>query len=404
MLGGIIVLVFTGFISILIINWFSSKYAYVEGNFLRGLFFYHVLLFFAYYGYVLFNSSDSKFYYQKVLLNYRGESWGDFYGTSTTFIEFIGYPFIKFFGFSYEAVMALFSFFGFLGFIYFYILFKERTQFKHTFLGFDLLKLIFFLPNLHFWSSSFGKGSVIILGIGLFFYGISKIGTRWVAICIGGIIIYHVRPHIMLVILVSSAIGFVFTTKGMSIALRITFLIGAVISFYFIYGDVLQLVGIDQEEFISQGLDLTKRASELTKATSGVDISTYSLPFQLFTFIYRPLFIDAPGILGIIVSFENVIYLILTLRLLTPSGLRFLVTSNFLVKTALLSFLTIAIALAQVSGNLGLAMRQKSQVMILFLFVIISFLDAQKMKSYQFALSRRIRKARLMKVREQEPI
>jgi hypothetical protein len=402
MIGGIVVLVFTGFISFLIINWFKNRYPYVDGNFLQSLYFYHLLLSLAYYGYVLFNSSDSRYYYQKVLFNYRGESWSDFYGTSTTFIEFLGYPFIKFFGFSYEAVMALFSFFGFLGFIYFYVLFRERIRFKHTFLGLDLLKLVFFLPNLHFWSSSFGKGSVIFMGIGLFFYGVSKTSTRLVAICIGGIIIYHVRPHIMLVILVSSAIGFVFTTKGISTTFRIAFLIGAAVSFYFIYEDVLNLVGIEQEEFITQGLDLTKRASELTKATSGIDISTYSLPFQLFTFIYRPLFIDAPGILGLVVSFENVIYLLLTLRLLTFNGMKYLVGANFLVKSALLSFLTISLALAQVSGNLGLAMRQKSQVMILFLFVILSFLDAQKMKSYQSALMRRMRRTRLTKMKKQQ--
>jgi hypothetical protein len=54
-----------------------------------------------------------------------------------------------------------------------------------------------------------------------------------------------------------------------------------------------------------------------------------------------------------------------------------------LVKTAFFSFLTTAIALSQISGNLGLAMRQKSQVMILFMFVILKFLDEQKMPAYK---------------------
>ena len=401
MLYGILVLMLTGIVSFSMIGSLKRKYTFINEIQLRQLFFYHVALAFVYYGYALFNASDSQFYFTKVTINYRGDDWWSFYGTSTKFIEFIGYPFIKFFGFSYEAVMAVYAFFGFVGFVYFYIFFKENIRFKHTFLGYDLMTLIFFLPNLHFWSSSFGKGSVIFMGIGLFFYGISKMRTRWIAICIGGFIIYHVRPHIMLVILVSSAIGFVFTTKGISVPLRTAFLVGVAVAFYFIYGDVLTLVGIDEEEFVSQGLDLTHRATELTKATSGIDIANYSLPMQVFTFLYRPLFFDAPGLLGIIVSFENVFYLIITFRLLNIKGLNFLITSNFMVKTAFFSFLTVSLALAQISGNLGLAIRQKSQVMILFMFVIISFLDKQKLVAYQQAVWQRIRKARLVNMQKE---
>ena len=204
--------------------------------------------------------------------------------------------------------------------------------------------------------------------------------------------------------LVSSAIGFVFTTKGISAPTRLLFLAGVAVAFYYIYGDVLKLVGIDEGEFISQGLDLSGRARELTKATSGIDINSYSLPLQVFTFLYRPLFFDAPGILGLIVSFENVFYLLFTLKVLNIRGIRFLITSNFLVKTAFFSFLTVTIALAQVSGNLGLAIRQKSQVMILFMFVIISFLDKQKMIAYQQAIQQQARKMRLAALRKEKAV
>ena len=244
---------------------------------------------------------------------------------------------------------------------------------------------------MHFWSSSFGKGSVIFMGIALFFYGISRIRSRYITIAIGGFIIYHVRPHIMLVMLASSAIGFVFTNKGISVPLRLAFIASVGVAFFFIYRDVFSLVGIDEQEFVTQGLDLTHRATELSKATSGVDITNYSLPMQLFTFLYRPLFIDAPGVLGLIVSFENVFYVFVTFHLLSLKGARFLIGGNFLVKTAFFSFLTVSIALAQVSGNLGLAIRQKSQVMMLFLFVVVALLDDEKMKSYKKTRQQRVR-------------
>lgn len=384
MLGGIVILLVLTFVAIVWIDKLKVTYPFIDAGLLKWMYGYHILLSIAYFVYISFNPSDSRAYYRKVIGDFRGDTWMSFYGTSTEFIEWVGYPFIHFFGFSYEAVMALFSFFGFVGFLFFYLFFKENIRFKHTLLGVNLLTLSFFLPNLHFWSSSFGKGSIILMGIGLYFFGISNIRKRIPAIIIGSLIIYHVRPHVMLVILVSSALGFVFSTKGISLTWRILFLTGAAAAFFFIYNDVLTMVGIDQEEFVTQGLDLSHRARELSKATSGIDISQYNLAMQVFTFLYRPLFVDAPGALGIIVSFENVFYVLVTLRLLTRwSGWKFILFGNYLAKIALISFLTVSIALAQVAGNLGLAIRQKSQIMILLLFVVISYLESEKMKKWK---------------------
>lgn len=379
MIGGLIVFSISAFLVLRFIRIIHARFPFVDRKFLQNLFFYHFFLTLVYFIYIIFNPSDSKYYYLKVDTNLRGESWLDYYGTSTTFIEFIAYPFVKYFLFSFEATMVIFSTIGFLGFVYFYVFFRENLRFNHYFRGYNLLNLTFLLPNLHFWSSSLGKGAIIFFGLALFFYGLNKIQTRIFAIIFGAVIIYHVRPHVMLVTLVSAALGFMFSTRGVSMTWRIIFLFGAIVAFFYIYKDVLTLVKIDEEQFLTNGLDLSSRAFELSKAGSGVDISSYSLPMQLFTFLYRPLFFDAPGVLGIIVSFENLFYLILTIMFFSKwSSFNFLITSNSLVKTAFVTFFTTSIALAQVSGNLGLAMRQKSQVIILMLFVILSYLDSVK--------------------------
>ncbi len=404
MLGGILILILTGFLAHVLVNRLKGIYPFIDAVLLKRLYYYHILLSFVYYLYSLFNASDSRYYYKKVMEDFRGPEWFDFYGTSTTFIEFISYPFIRYLGFSYLAMMALFSFIGYIGFVYFYIFFKERIKFRHHFLGVDLLTLFFFLPNLHFWSGSLGKGAIIFPAIALFFYGISRINQRYIAVAFAAVIIYHVRPHIMLVMLVSCFIGLVFSTKGISWVFRLVFIAGASVAFFYIYQDVLTMVGINEEEVLTQGFDLSRRARELSKATSGIDISNYSLGLQLFTFIYRPLFFDAPGLLGIVVSIENVFYLLITLRLLNFQGIRYLFTSSFLVKSAFFSFLTVSIALAQVSGNLGIAIRQKSQVMMLLLFVIIMFLDEKRSVQYKRQMTERLRRQReaevLMKQKE----
>lgn len=389
MISGILVLVITGVLAFVFVDALKRRFPYVDVSLLKWLFFFHVALALAYYVYALFNPSDSIGYFRQVISSYRGETWSDHYGTSTIFITFIAYPFIKYLGFSYEGMMALFAFFGFIGFCYFHVFFKEQIRFRHEVLGYDLTSIILFLPNLHFWSSSLGKGAVIFLGMAVLFFGLSDVKRRWAALIFASILIYHIRPHIMLLILVSSIIGFMFSSRGIATSIRLIVLLGAAIALYYTYKDVFKMVGIDEENFVSQGLDLTHRASELTKATSGVDITNYSLPLQVFTFLFRPLFFDAPGALGLFVSVENLFFLLMTLRLMSWSGVQFLFRANFLVKSAFLSFLFVSIALAQISGNLGLAIRQKSQVMILFLFVILMFLDDKKYRRWLDASKRK---------------
>lgn len=345
----------------------------------RGLIAIHIVLSLVYYIYAVYNSSDSWYYYEKVQFNYiKATSWWDFYGVSTRFIEFVGYPFITYFGFSYEAMMILFSWLGLMGFFYFYIVLKERLRYTHTFMGYDLLLIVLFLPNLHFWSSSFGKGSIIFLGFGLYFYSLNRINERWIAGIIGAVIIYHVRPHILFVVMLASAWGFVFSTKGISWSIRALVILVSFGAFYYIKEDVMALTGINEDTIFEDSSTLSNRAAGLMKANSGVDISNYNFVMKLFTFWFRPLFVDAPGVLGIIVSFENVFYLFIFLKLFRWGFIDFFKQSDHVVKASFLTFLGVSFALAQISGNLGIAMRQKSQVMILMMFVILKFLDEQK--------------------------
>jgi hypothetical protein len=255
---------------------------------------------------------------------------------------------------------------------------KERASYTHTFLGYDLLAIILFLPNLHFWSGSYGKGSIIFLGFGLYFYAINKIDRRWLAAILGAIIIYHVRPHILFVAILATAWGFFFSKRGISFAIRLLVVVVSIAVVYYIREDVLALTGISEEDLFDDATTLTERANRLTRATSGVDISNYSFPMKVFTFWFRPLFIDAPGLLGMIVSVENLFYLLIFSKLVRWDFIAFFRNSDMVVKTSLITFLGVSFALAQISGNLGLAMRQKSQVMILMMFVILKFLDEQR--------------------------
>ncbi|MBD0332886.1 MAG: hypothetical protein ICV66_09530 [Chitinophagaceae bacterium] len=120
------------------------------------------------------------------------------------------------------------------------------------------------------------------------------------------------------------------------------------------------------------------RSGELAKAGSGVDISNYPLILKLLTFWFRPLFFDAPGPVGIIVSFENLLYLTLALKLFQKGFIKFLSKSSAMVKTGAVVFLATSFALSGTLSNLGIIIRQKSTVMYFFLFLILCFLDYKK--------------------------
>lgn len=387
MIQGIIIWFVTLLLSYLLVSWLTQQFKFITRRFLIILFAYHSLLAIAYYTYATFNVSDSKAYYRKVIMDHRGPDWGSFYGTSTSFVEFVGYPFIKYMGFTYESAMVIFSFFGFVGFVFFYILFKERIKLSHRFFSIDFLTLIFFLPNLHFWSSSFGKGSLIFCGFGLFFFAISKPGPRLWALVTGGYIAYMIRPHIFFIILIAIVLSYMFSTKGISIVYRVLILLSAIFILYYINEDVLRITGLEDESMWDS--EFSERAISLTRATSGIDIANYSFPEKMFAFWFRPLFFDAPGVLGIIVSFENLLYLFIFALLFRPKALAYLFRSDAITKTCLLTFFGVSIVLAQISGNLGLAMRQKSQVMILMLFVILKFMDEQKIWKLQRMTARK---------------
>src|SRR5690606_34591910 len=102
----------------------SKKHAFFSKKLMNKLFGYHLLFWGIYYLYTIFNRSDSVMYYLRP--QNEAKSWFDFFGTSTTFIDFMSYPFINFLGFNYEMMMVLFAWMGYLGFVFAYVFFREN--------------------------------------------------------------------------------------------------------------------------------------------------------------------------------------------------------------------------------------------------------------------------------------
>ncbi len=360
---------------ILLINTYLVKSLFNRFNipsesYLWTLFIVHFILTSLYFLYISNARSDSVGYYERSL---NGTNWIDFFQSGTVFIYFLAYPFVKLLSLSYISVMLLFSYFGYLAIIFFYLAAVENVTLKPIWNNLTAIELIFLLPNIHFWTSSLGKGSVITLGLGLFIFGLSRFNKRIFLIIIGLFITYMVRPHIFFTLVVSTMIGIFITNSGIKPLFKWTIFFIAIFLFFYLSEDVLKFTNAESLDVFSSN-NIGHRAVELSKANTGIDISNYSLGLKLFTFWFRPLFVDANGVFGIMVSFENLFYLylfayILKTILFTWSNL------NGWFRISIFIFILGSIILAQITGNLGLAIRQKAQLMPFLFFVYCKLLS-----------------------------
>lgn len=395
MLGLILLIPVLYFISQAIFSAYGRRHAFFSKKLINNLFWYHLFFGLIYYLYATFNRSDSKMYFLRP--RETSKSWAELFGTSTTFIDFLSYPFINWFGFTYEMMMVLFTWFGFMGFVYAYMFFRENITVKvRVFKYFDLLSLILFFPNMHFWTASLGKGAPIFLGLMMFVYAIKNPKSRIVPLILGAFLIYFIRPHVFLFVAAGTILGYMSGKEKISFGRKFLIYIGMIGGLILVQDQILGVAGLGGSEDLIEDFQSfsDNRAEELEKSGSGVDMSSYLLLYKFFTFWFRPLFFDAPGILGLITSVENLMYLLLFLKIFKKDFIRFIRKSPVAVKMSVVIFLLASFAMTFVMSNLGIIMRQKSMVMYFMFFVIYYYL-AQKRYN-------RILKLRKLKKKEME--
>lgn len=347
-----------------IIKAMVNRFHLPSERYLWTLFIVHALMTAIYMLYAALTTSDSIAYFNK---SAGVTSWLSLWGTGTTFIHFFAWPFTGLFGLSYYATMIIFSFFGFMAIMLFYITARENVKLEPVWMNLTAIELVFLLPNTHFWSSSLGKGSAIMFGLALFTYGLSRFNRRFIPLVVGGLITFMVRPHILFTAILSVMLGVVLTSSGIKPFLRWFIFILAAVVFIYISEDVLKFTETESLDITSSST-LSHRAAELSKATTGVNIQDYGLFMRMFTFWFRPLFFDGLGILGITVSFENLLYLYMFFMVIRQGILTWKDWNGWF-RICLFFFLFGSFALAQVTGNLGIAMRQKAQLMPFFFII-----------------------------------
>ena len=327
----------------------------------------HTLSAVVYFLYTQTNASDASLYY---LDPYGMYTLG--FGFSTQLIVYLVQSSKTAFGGTYLDYFFLFQAIGFFG-----IALLMRTI-EEIYLGLDLPQprwtyLLLFLPGIHFWTSAIGKDAPIFTACCLAIWAAMQIRRRYLWLGFAIVLMIMIRPHVALITVVAVA-WTVFADRTTHILLRgflvivsIGALVGAAMTLK--TSTRLDVTNADSVSDFLAARDNFVQAGDL--GATGVANAPYVV--KVFSFLFRPMFLDANGPFGIIASIENVILLVifglmaLRLRTLFASA-----RAIPFVRYALLSSIGITLALAIDYYNVGLALRQKTMVVPGFLVVVVA--------------------------------
>lgn len=366
------------------INSFKKTVPEYDIQTLKKLFFFH-LIFGAYYCFFIHGDAEG---YWRVAKSLQVDEVYEYLKNAegTYFLFALNYFPAKVLGLSYFAGTMIYSLIGFIGLTYFYLIAIKFVPYNSNYGSFTLFPLLFFLPNLHFWSSAVGKDTLLFFCIGLFFYGIISPFKRIVLLIIGIGLAYFIRPHMSLFMLVSLSLVYM-TSSRVSTFQRIIFgalMIGLSIK---IIPTVLEFAKVEEATLDSFEEFSESKAALLSRANTGsrIDISSYPFPLKVFTFLFRPLFFDINGIPALLASIENLFLLLLTVKMFRYNPITTYRRAPFVIKGLVIFLIIGTITFSQSLGNLGVMIRMRNMFLPgLIIFILWSF-------SYRKQLSNKLK-------------
>ena len=341
---------------------------------------YHIFFSIFFTWYIINFGGDSQGYWrlgmEQALV--RGEvTWMSYFGDSTWFILWLCYIPSKIFGLSYITGNIMFGALGFIGIRYIFILTAEYFPTNHEILGLPLFPTVFYFLNLHFWTAGVGKDSICFWGIAWFLFALQKYKSRWWQGVIALFFVYMARPHMGQALIGGAAMAIMLGSE-LKIHFKVAMGLAAGIGTYFLLGSTAEFLKVEELNLESLTQLSQTTASNLSRGNVGsaVDISSYSIPMRLFTYMFRPLFLDAHNFVALFSSVENLVYLWLSFfiyRNWTPEAIR---DMPLFLKAGIITWIPVTLAFMNALSNLGVVMRMKNMTMIYFLlfcFFLISY-------------------------------
>ena len=298
-------------------------------------------------------------------------------GEGTEFMRAVNFIPANLMGMSFLSNTMFYSMLGSFGITYFFLIAARLVPYNIMIRGYVLFPLIFFLPNLHFWSAGVGKDTLLFLCIGMFTYGLMKPFQRIPLLVISILLSMAIRPHITLFLMVGFGLAYVFGGK-VSPFQRFLFsavMIGIGIA---ILPSVMEFAKI--EEASAEGFDkfATGKAEVLSRASTGsaIDISSYPFPLKVLTFWFRPFFFDVRNINGLIASLENLVLVIVFIKAMRTNPIGAFKAAPFVIKGLVIFLIVGTLAFSQSLGNVGIMIRMRNMFLpglIIYMMWVFSY-------------------------------
>jgi hypothetical protein len=329
---------------------------------LKKLWVFHLLFSFVFYLYTRTNSADTNGYWRIA----KESSWEDILffmtrGMGTPMMYIVNYFPSKVLDLSIFTGTMIYAFLGFLGIYFFYRIVIDLIPYNSRFFGFLIFPLLFFLPSLHFWGSGTGKDTLLFLSIGMFAFSLMKMKRRILLLLAGGIIALLIRPHVFIILLASAGCAFLTTTRIKGYKRVFSFMILSTM-IILILPKVLEYVNLEGNSLEEAFNRLDEQASNLSgdEVGSSIDIQSYPFYLKVLTFLYRPLFFDYNGLFSLVTSFENLLLLLLTIKVLLNKPVQAFKQAPLVIKMLLLFLIFGTLIFAFSLSNLGIILRMKN--------------------------------------------
>ena len=335
------------------------------------LFIWHTIFSFIYAWYVSNFGGDAIMYYQEAQVGIVEFSFG------VSSVIFIANLIYKFLDLSFLGLGIFFSIFGVIGLLAFDASLRHVT--RGTSRNIKLLAVIIvLLPSISFWSAGLGKDAISFMATGLALWASLNLTKRKLLMVFAIASMLLVRPH-MAGLMVIALTFTVMIGKNLNMLQRIFFGSIVLVTALFMVPFALDYAGL--KHLNVQGLMsyIEQRQNYNWKGYGGgIDISSMSLPMQMFTYLFRPLPFEAHSFSVLMASIDNVFLLYLSFMGLFAKIKGGVTHPNFnLVFTWVYGGGALLILSMTTATNLGIAMRQKWMFLPFFIVLIVSYI-AQK--------------------------
>ena len=361
------------FVGLRVKYWIAGFNAY-DKRILGYLFFWHFIIGCAYCYNVSDGTGDAYTYWfapqnqgWPVVMSYINR------GSASGYVYLLNYYPAHVLNLSFFTGSMLYMVLGYIAFVYMYKVIKENVpRFmilrKIKVLWIPVFPYFLFLPNIHYWSSGVGKDTLLFFSIIIFMYALGRIRKRMIFIILAIAISIFIRPHILLYLLMAFGVSTVLEGRikiYKKVILCLLFLGGAL----YLFPHVAKFARLDDFQSESISSYSNQHISKLSKArtSSSIDVSSYPYPIKVFTFLFRPLYFDLKGMLAMLASTENLLYLLFFCRVVINKPFKSYRLGSITLKAMVVFFVLGTLTFPLLLGNLGIILRQKSPFMVMFL-------------------------------------